>query len=641
MSGPLDGITVIDLSRVLAGPFATMVLSDLGARIIKIERPDVGDDSRQIGPFKNDSSGKPMSAYFTAINRAKESIALDLKSPDDRIIFEGLLAQADVLVENYRPGVMEKLGFGWDVLHAQFPKLIYAAASGFGHTGPYKQKPAYDMVVQGIGGIMSITGHKGGPPTRVGTSFGDIVAGLFTAIGVEAALLARAKTGAGQFVDIAMLDGQIAMLENAIVRYGVTGQIPEPMGARHPSITPFAAYQTNDGYIVIAAGNDDLWKTLCTALGAKSLLIDWRYISNAIRSEHWAELQTDLEEILIAKDTAEWITILEAAGVPCGPINNVAQALADPQVRARNMVVETAFENGDPLEVAGAPIKMSGYNDSPTRARAPRLDEHRAALVRGLGEDILDQAARLTHRMADASGIIIRRYFRSKITVDSKGDASPVTIADREVEARIREMIAREFPTHGIIGEEFDDHNAANEYVWVIDPIDGTRAFIAGRPSFGTLIALLHNGNPVLGLIDQPIVGDRWLGCDNRPTLFNGAACTVRPCTDLSSASLATTGPQYFNADELVRFNELAAKCGNVVYGGDCHNYGLLASGHIDIVMEAGLKIHDWAALVPVVTGAGGTITDWSGAPLTQASNGQVLAHAGTISTLKTIYPTK
>jgi CoA:oxalate CoA-transferase len=637
MSGPLNGITVIDLSRVLAGPYATMVLSDLGARIIKVERPGIGDDSRQIGPFKNDLAGKPMSAYFTAVNRAKESIALDLKNPDDRIIFEGLLAQADVVVENYRPGVMEKLGYGWESLHALYPKLIYAAASGFGHTGPYKHKPAYDMVVQGMGGIMSITGHKGGPPTRVGTSFGDIVAGLFTAIGVEAALLARAKTGAGQFVDVAMLDGQIAMLENAIVRYGVSGQIPEPMGARHPSITPFAAYQTGDGHIIIAAGNDELWATLCMALGAKSLMLDWRYINNAKRSENWAELQTDLEEILVAKNTADWIMILEAAGVPCGPINNVAQALSDPQVRARNMVVATGFENGDLLEVAGAPIKMSGFMDDTTRVRAPRLDEHRIALIHQLGSDILDQATRLTHRMADASGVIIRRYFRTKIDVDTKGDASPVTKADQEVESRIREMIAREFPNHGIIGEEFDDHNATAEFIWVIDPIDGTRAFIAGRPTFGTLIALLKNGKPVLGLIDQPIVGDRWVGSENHPTLFNGATCTVRPCPDLTGATLATTGPQYFNVTELARFNALAAKCGNVVYGGDCHNYGLLASGHIDIVLEAGLKIHDWAALVPVVIGAGGAMTDWSGAALSRNSIGQVLAHAGTLPNMNII----
>jgi CoA:oxalate CoA-transferase len=615
MTGPLSGLTVIDLSRVLAGPYATMLLSDLGARVIKVERPGTGDDSRAIGPFRTSADGRDMSAYFTAINRAKESIALDLKNADDRIVFEALLAEADVLVENYRPGVMEKLGYGWDRLHARYPKLIYAAASGFGHTGPYKQKPAYDMVVQGMGGIMSITGHKGGPPTRVGTSFGDIVAGLFTVIGVEAALLARTKSGAGQFVDVAMLDGQIAMLENAIVRYGVTGEVPEPLGARHPSITPFGAFKTADQHIILAAGNDDLWKALCEALAAPALLIDPRYASNALRCTHWADVQADIEKYLMLKKTSDWIMLFEKAGV-----------LADPQVQARNMVVQTAFEDGSVLDIAGSPVKLSGFSDSTTRARAPKLDEHRATILAGVQNTVLDRAARLAHSMADASGETIRRYFRTRIVVDSKSDDSPVTLADREVEARIRDMIAAAFPDHGVIGEEYDPHLPDADYVWVIDPIDGTRAFIAGRPTFGTLIALLHKNIPVLGLIDQCITGDRWLGLSGQPTRFNGTACQVRNCADITTATLATTGPQYFTADELAHFNAMAARCGNVLYGGDCHNYGLLASGHLDIVMEAGLKLHDWAALLPVVTGAGGIMTDWQGQALTRQSQGQILA---------------
>jgi CoA:oxalate CoA-transferase len=624
--GPLAGLKIIDLSRVLAGPFATMVLSDLGARVIKVERPGIGDDSRRIGPFRKNADGADISAYFAAVNRAKESIALDLKNPEDRTIFEALLADADVLVENYRPGVMEKMGYGWNALHAQFPKLVYAAASGFGHTGPYKNKPAYDVVVQGMGGIMSITGHPGSEPTRVGTSFGDIVAGLFTIIGIEAALLARVTTGAGQFVDVAMLDGQIAMLENAIVRYGITGDVPQPQGSRHPSITPFAAYKTADSHIIIAAGNDDLWQTLTHALAAPQLFSDPRYATNPLRNMHWVEVQADLETIFSTHTTAHWISICEAAGVPCGPINTVAQAMRDPHVRSRNMIVQTQMEDGSPLDIAGAPIKFSGHVDSRTRGRAPKLDEHRSTIVKSLGNDILDDAARLAHRMADASGIIIRSYFRQPMTVDAKDDNSPVTRADRDAESRIRDMIARDFPGHGIIGEEFGAHNDTAEYVWVIDPIDGTRSFIAGRPIFGTLIALLHNGTPVLGVIDQPIASDRWIGVQRKPTLFNGKACHVRTCPDISRATIATTGPQYFSADELPMFNALAATCGNVLYGGDCHNYGLLASGHIDIVMEAGLKLHDWAALVPVVTGAGGVMTDWEGGALTRESEGQVIA---------------
>ncbi len=628
MTKPLTGVTVIDLSRVLAGPYATMVLSDLGARIIKVEQPGSGDDSRAIGPFMPNADGLPMSAYFTAVNRAKESIALNLKLAADRVTFEALLATADVLVENYRPGVMTKLGYGWDDLRPRFPKLIYAAASGFGQTGPYTHKPAYDMVVQGMGGIMSITGHVGGPPTRVGTSFGDIVAGLFTAIGVEAALLDRARTGCGQLVDVAMLDGQIAMLENAIVRYGVTGEVPGPMGARHPSIAPFAALKTADSHIIIAAGNDALWQALVAALTTPALGTDARYHSNALRCTHWAALQADLEAVLASRPTTSWIDILEAAGIPCGPINTVAQALADPQVQARNMVVQTGFEDGSPLAIAGSPIKLSASPDAPTRTRAPRLDEHRAAIVASLGDGPYAAPARLAQQMADASRGIIARYFRQPCPVDAKPDASPVTQADREVELRIRQMIRATFPDHGIVGEEFADEKPDAAFVWVIDPIDGTRAFIAGRPSFGTLIALLHHDAPVLGLIDQPIVRDRWLGVQGAPTLFNGQPCQVRTCTALSTATLATTGPQYFTAAELPIFTALAAQCSSVLYGGDCHNYGLLASGHLDIVMEAGLKLHDWAALVPIITGAGGRITDWSGQPLTRHGPGQVLAQA-------------
>ena len=285
--GPLHGLTIIDLSRVLAGPYATMVLADLGARVIKVERPDGGDDSRAIGPFKD---GK--SAYFTSINRGKESIALDLKAAEDREIFEALLERADVLVENYRPGTMEKLGYGWPALHERFPRLIYAAASGFGHTGPDSKKAAYDMVVQAMGGIMSVTGHPGGPPTRVGTSIGDITAGLFTVIGILSAVHDRLRTGEGRFVDVAMLDGQIAILENAIARYAVTGEAPGPLGARHPSITPFAAFRCRDAHIVIAAGNDALFRALCEALKLPALTEDERFATNGQRSENAEALQT-------------------------------------------------------------------------------------------------------------------------------------------------------------------------------------------------------------------------------------------------------------------------------------------------------------------------------------------------------------
>ena len=263
--GPLTGITVIDLTRVLAGPYCTMMLAELGARVIKVEEPGVGDISRSIGPFV-----KGKSAYFMSLNRDKESIALNLKADADRAVFEQLLDQADVLVENFRPGTMEKLGYGWDTLQARWPSLIFAAASGFGQTGPYAKRPAYDMVVQGMGGVMSLTGHPGGPPTRVGSSIGDLAAGMFAAAGINAALFERTRTGKGAMIDIGMLDCQVALLENAIVRYTTTGDIPGPLGARHPSIAPFAAFTSADGHIIVACGTGCM-ATGCPAIGCPAI----------------------------------------------------------------------------------------------------------------------------------------------------------------------------------------------------------------------------------------------------------------------------------------------------------------------------------------------------------------------------------
>ena len=332
-SGPLAGITVLDLTRVLAGPFCTLLLADLGARVIKVESPS-GDDSRHIGPFV-----KGKSAYFMSLNRGKESIVLDLQDPAGRATFEKLLARADVLIENFRPGTMERLGYGFESLHARFPRLIYAAASGFGHTGPQANRPAYDMVVQAMGGIMSLTGHPGGPPTRVGTSIGEITAGLFTAVGIASALFHRTQNGAGTKIDVSMLDCQIAILENAIARYLATGDVPGPLGARHPSITPFAAFHAADGYLVIAAGNDRLFARLCDAIGRSDLAANPLFATNADRTKHAQALQDEIEAALAAKTAAEWLKTLEEAGVPCGPINDIAHALSDPQILARNMVV--------------------------------------------------------------------------------------------------------------------------------------------------------------------------------------------------------------------------------------------------------------------------------------------------------------
>jgi CoA:oxalate CoA-transferase len=378
--GPLSGIIIIDLSRILAGPYCTLLLAELGARVIKVEPPGQGDDARQYGPFKN---GK--SAYFVSVNRGKESIALDLKSPAGREIFERLLDKADALVENFRPGTLEKLGYGWESLHRRYPRLVYAAASGFGHSGPYSHYPAYDMVVQGLGGIMSITGHPGMPLTRVGTSVGDLAGGLYTAVALNAALLHRERTGEATKVDVALFDCQLALLENAIMRYTTTGEIPGPMGARHPSITPFEAFATRDGNIIIAAGNDGLFVKLAYALDRADLAENALFKTNALRNKHQEALRAEIEGVLRSAGTDHWIAVLEAAGVPCGPVNNIAQALAHPQTAARNMLISVDDPVTGPLELAGNPMKLSGFADPPTRPAAPDLDADRDHILRELG----------------------------------------------------------------------------------------------------------------------------------------------------------------------------------------------------------------------------------------------------------------
>jgi CoA:oxalate CoA-transferase len=368
-AGPLNGVTVVDLTRALAGPYCTMVLADLGARVVKVERPRVGDDARHIGPFING-----VSAYFASINRGKESIALDLRDGADRATFESLLAEADVVVENFRGGTFAELGYDWDTLQARFPKLIYAAVSGFGHTGPYASRPAYDMVVQGMGGVMSITGHEGGEPTRVGTSIGDIVGGLFCAIGVVSSLLHRARTDETTKVDVSMLDCQVAILENAIARYMATGIAPGPIGAHHPSIAPFGAFEAADGWLVIAAGNDSLFRRLSEVVGLPQLPTDARFADNRSRTEHRTELQHALESALRGGPVHTWLDRLAEAEIPCGPINDVGQVLADPQVRARNMVVPVEDDRLAGFEVAGNPIKLSAFPDPTTRGPVPDLE---------------------------------------------------------------------------------------------------------------------------------------------------------------------------------------------------------------------------------------------------------------------------
>jgi len=377
MDGPLKNLLVVDLTRVLVGPYCTMMLSDLGARVIKIEAPEIGDDSRKFGPFVENYS-----AYFMSLNRGKESIALNLKNDDDKKIFEKILSKADILVENFKPGTLEKWGFGWKDVSKKYPKLIYASASGFGQTGPLKELPAYDMVVQGMGGLMSVTGHPNTEPTRVGTSIGDITAGLFTTIGINAALYDREKTGKGAFIDVSMLDCQIAILENAIARYLSKNEIPGPMGSRHPSIAPFEAFKTKDSYIIIAAGNDKLFKNLCDVLEIPEISNDERFNTNSLRCENMNQLKEIFENKLSTKKTEEWIREMEQLKIPCGPIFNIKQAVENPQIQERNMIVNSFHKVIGNFKSAGNPIKLSTYKDETTRGDIPDLDEHREKILK-------------------------------------------------------------------------------------------------------------------------------------------------------------------------------------------------------------------------------------------------------------------
>ena len=375
MPGPLDGIKVLDLTRVLAGPYATMLLGDLGAEVIKIEQPGTGDESRNFGPFKNG-----FSLYFMSVNRGKRSVTLNLKTERGQAIFKQLLAHTDIVVENFRPGTMKKLGLDYDTLKAKHPSLIYAACSGFGQTGPYAQQGAYDMIIQGMGGIISITGEPEGRPVRVGTSISDITAALFTTIGVLSALHHRNQTGKGQFVDVAMLDSLVAVLENAVVRYFATGEAPKPLGARHPAITPFEAFASANGHVIIALGNDTLWAKFCEHVHRQDLISDKRFRTNADRTENHAVLFPILSDIMSKRTTDGWIDALGEIGVPCGPINAMDKVVSHPQVQAREMITRVAHQLTGAVEVPGVPIKLSetpGNVDAP----APSLGEHTTEIL--------------------------------------------------------------------------------------------------------------------------------------------------------------------------------------------------------------------------------------------------------------------
>ena len=378
--GPLSGVRVLDLSRVLAGPYCTTLLWELGAEVLKIERPGHGDDTRAFPPFQNGES-----VYFASINRGKRSLALDLRTPKDREVFEALLARADVLVENFRPGTMERLGYDYPTLNNRFPSIIYAAISGFGDTGPYRDLPAYDLIVEALGGMISINGPEGSAGDRLGISLADLAAGVFASLAIAAALYERRASGKGRFIDIAMLDVQTMLLESALVRQFATGETQGPTGSRHPVITPFDVFQAQDGPVAIACANDELYGALCDALERPELKTDPHFDNLFARFANHEALKIKLNEALATKPVATWVESLRAAGVPVAPIHNMADVVADPQLNARGMFVDVDDPEMGKLKMAGSAFRISGYPERPTRPPAPNLDEARADMLAELG----------------------------------------------------------------------------------------------------------------------------------------------------------------------------------------------------------------------------------------------------------------
>jgi len=373
-AGALAGTVVVDLSRVLAGPYCTMMLADLGATVIKVESPGAGDEARQFLPF--DANGE--SAYFAAHNRGKRSIALDPRQADDHSLLMQLLARADVLVENYRPGVMQRLGLPIDLLRSRFPRLVVASISGFGQTGPYRDRAAYDVIVQAMSGLASLTGAADGPPTRVGASIGDLAAALFACNGIQAALLRRARLGVGDHVDIAMLESQIALLEGALPAYYCQGAAPMRIGSRHPGTAPFDIFRASDGHLAIAAGSDHLFSALMEVLGISQVGRDARFLTRPGRVHHHALLKAHIEIALDTDTVAAWVARLSTAGVPAGPVNDVADMVRDAQVQARGLLVPIEGREWQHTPVTPVRFASRGY---PARLPpVPELDADRDAV---------------------------------------------------------------------------------------------------------------------------------------------------------------------------------------------------------------------------------------------------------------------
>jgi crotonobetainyl-CoA:carnitine CoA-transferase CaiB-like acyl-CoA transferase len=386
-SAALSHLRVLDLSRVLAGPWASQVLADLGAEVIKVERPGAGDETRAWGPpWLRDAEGAETgeSAYFASTNRGKRSITVDVSRPEGQAIVRRLAERADVLLENYKVGALARYGLGWDELSRVNPRLVYCSITGFGQTGPYRNRPGYDFLIQAMGGLMSITGEGDGGPVKVGVAVADVLTGMYAATAVLAAIAHRERSGRGQHVDLALLDVQVAMLANQAESYLATGRPPRRLGNAHPSIVPYQAFSTRDGHLVVAVGNDAQFARFCDVAGRPELARDARFATNATRVEHRDALVEGLAPVLAARGTGEWIEAFEAAGVPCGPINDLAQVFEDPHVRERGLRVEVPHPRCGTVPVVASPIRLS---ETPVHhAAPPTLGQHtREVLVELLG----------------------------------------------------------------------------------------------------------------------------------------------------------------------------------------------------------------------------------------------------------------
>jgi crotonobetainyl-CoA:carnitine CoA-transferase CaiB-like acyl-CoA transferase len=377
--GPLTGTTVVDLTRVLAGPYCTMLLADMGAEVIKIEDPLGGDDVRRFPPFVDG-----WSSYFLGLNRNKKSVALDLKTPGGSDALTRLITRADVLVENFRPRSLARLGFGYDAVRAINPRLVYCSISGYGQTGPRAHLSGYDPIIQAESGLMSITGFPNGPPTRTGIAVTDFLSGLYANQGILLALLNRVSSGTGQHVDIALFDSMLSTLSMPAGMFEATGRDPERLGNAHPSIAPYEVFQAQDGLIMICAGNDRLWRGLCEAIGQNDLSQEPRFRTNADRVSHRPELKGQLESVFAGLTVEDLVDRLEKRSVPCGRVRSVAEAMTDPQIRARDMLLHFDVPGHGVFRVLGNPVKMSGLrHDAPSAP--PRLGEHTDAVLQSLG----------------------------------------------------------------------------------------------------------------------------------------------------------------------------------------------------------------------------------------------------------------